>query len=277
MGKWFAVQTELLDSHKVRTAAKRLGCPKCLVVGLLCTLWAWGMDNADESGRLKGDTDREDIADLFKPCAGEAYLDAQQIANTFFECGLLDEEDGYIFIHDWYEYQSEWYRAKKRKEYDADRKRKARAEKPKKENALDIVVDETELAEREAVQMSLVPQQPQKKRRTQREIVMEKWATLVPYGVKNVVTIHDGSKRATELRARLDQYGLQTVLDAIDRIKQSDFLIGKNNRGWTITFDWFVLPSNFPKVLDGNYDRKNVQGDADAYERLYAQYTQEVG
>ncbi len=29
---------------------------------------------------------------------------------------------------------------------------------------------------------------------------------------------------------------------------------GKNKNGWVITFDWFVLPNNFPKVLEGNYD-----------------------
>ena len=33
-------------------------------------------------------------------------------------------------------------------------------------------------------------------------------------------------------------------------------LQGKNSRGWTITFDWFVNPTNFQKVLEGNYDRK---------------------
>lgn len=277
MGKWFAVQTELLDSHKVRTAAKRLKCPKCLVVGLLCTLWAWGMDNADEAGKLKGDTDRSDIAELFAPCATEAKLDPNDIVKTMFECGLLDEAEGEIFIHDWQEYQSEWYRAKRRKEYDADRKRKERASKPKKADSLDIVVDEPANAAQEAAQMSLVPEPAQKRKRTQREIVMEAWASLIPYGVKNVSVIHDGSKRATELRARLNQYGLPKVLEAIERIKQSDFLVGKNQKGWVITFDWFILPSNFPKVLEGNYDRKATPNDADAYERLYAQYTQEVG
>lgn len=277
MGKWFAVQTELLDSHKVRTAAKRLKCPKCLVVGMLCTLWAWGMDNADEDGKLKGDTDKDDVAKLFVPCAAEAGLDPKKIADTMFECGLLDENEGEIFIHDWYEYQSEWYRAKRRKEYDAGRKRKARALKQKKESALDVVVDEAALSDDEPAQMSFVPEAPQKRKRTQREVVMEAWSTLVPYGVKNVSAIHDGSKRATDLKARLDQYGLPKVLEAIENIKQSDFLVGRNKKGWVITFDWFVLPSNFPKVLEGNYDRKNAQEDTDAFGRLYAQYTQEVG
>ena len=53
--------------------------------------------------------------------------------------------------------------------------------------------------------------------------------------------------------ARIREYGVSNVLTAIDKIAVSDFLQGKNNKGWVITFDWFVLPSNFPKVFEGNY------------------------
>ena len=58
------------------------------------------------------------------------------------------------------------------------------------------------------------------------------------------------------LSARIGQYGIDDVLGAIEKIKQSDFLQGRNNRNWTITFDWFVRPNNFPKVLDGNYGNR---------------------
>ena len=56
------------------------------------------------------------------------------------------------------------------------------------------------------------------------------------------------------MNARIKEYGIEEVIVAIEKIKNSDFLSGKNNRGWVITFDWFVLPNNFPKVHDGNYD-----------------------
>ena len=58
------------------------------------------------------------------------------------------------------------------------------------------------------------------------------------------------------MRGRIREYGIDTVLLAIEKVKASDFLQGKNNRGWIITFDWFVLPNNFPKVLEGNYDNR---------------------
>ena len=30
---------------------------------------------------------------------------------------------------------------------------------------------------------------------------------------------------------------------------------------WIITFDWFVKPSNFPKVLEGNYNRRKPMSE----------------
>lgn len=91
-------------------------------------------------------------------------------------------------------------------------------------------------------------------RRTDVQQVVEHWNDLDKCGIKTVSRVTSGTKRYNSLIARIKQYGIDDVLGAIDRIKQSDFLQGKNNKGWTITFDWFVLPNNFIKVLEGNYD-----------------------
>lgn len=88
------------------------------------------------------------------------------------------------------------------------------------------------------------------------EDVIACWNQLSAYGIAPVKKISGGSKRASCLRARLREYGIEDVKTAIANIGESDFLKGKNNRGWMITFDWFVLPTNFPKVLEGNYNNK---------------------
>lgn len=62
------------------------------------------------------------------------------------------------------------------------------------------------------------------------------------------------------LTARIKEYGIENVLTAIENVKQSDFLQGRIGKGWTITFDWFVRPNNFPKVLEGNYSNGGVTG-----------------
>lgn len=90
-------------------------------------------------------------------------------------------------------------------------------------------------------------------------LVMEAWNGLQNYGIKPISKLDSTSKRYSSIVARVKQYSVDDVLSAIEKIKSSDFLQGKNNRGWTITFDWFVRPNNFPKVLEGNYDAKDFK------------------
>ena len=79
---------------------------------------------------------------------------------------------------------------------------------------------------------------------------------------KAVSKVSNTSQRYQRLVARIKEYGIEDVLKAIEKIKGSSFLQGKSNsrRAWVVTFDWFVLPNNFPKVLDGNYDDVKIDG-----------------
>ena len=85
-------------------------------------------------------------------------------------------------------------------------------------------------------------------------LVVDKWNGLQEIGIKPVSKISVHSARYEMLRVRLREYGLEAVLSAIEHISKSKFLRGHNKNGWMITFDWFVRPNNFPKVLEGNYD-----------------------
>ena len=63
-------------------------------------------------------------------------------------------------------------------------------------------------------------------------------------------------KRVGYIKARIREFGLQAVYEVIAKATASDFLNGKNQRGWVASFDWIMLPTNFPKVLEGNYDNR---------------------
>ncbi len=91
------------------------------------------------------------------------------------------------------------------------------------------------------------------------ELVVERWNGLSKYGIKAVSRLDSSSKRYTMLCSRIRQYGLEAVLKAIESIKQSAFLQGNNKNNWMITFDWFVKPNNFPKVLEENYIDREKQ------------------
>ena len=69
-------------------------------------------------------------------------------------------------------------------------------------------------------------------------------------------------QRKGNVRSRIREYGgdVQKVYEAIDKAMASDFMNGKNGKGWVASFDWMMCPSNFPKVLEGNYDNEQQAG-----------------
>ena len=69
-------------------------------------------------------------------------------------------------------------------------------------------------------------------------------------------------QRKGNVRSRIREYGgdVQMVYKAIDKAMASDFMNGKNGKGWVASFDWMMCPSNFPKVLEGNYDNGQPAG-----------------
>lgn len=93
-------------------------------------------------------------------------------------------------------------------------------------------------------------------RQTDVQRCVEAWNSLSDCGIKSISKMTSSSKRYQSLVARIKEYSVDDILSAIDKIRHSKFLQGRSGskRAWVITFDWFVLPSNFPKVLEGNYD-----------------------
>ena len=82
------------------------------------------------------------------------------------------------------------------------------------------------------------------------DLILAEWNKL---GLQNLRSINSNTKRHTSLKARIREYSLDEVVQAIKSIDESSFLKGQNNRSWTITFDWLVKPNNFVKVIEGNY------------------------
>ncbi len=48
--------------------------------------------------------------------------------------------------------------------------------------------------------------------------------------------------------------------ELIDTVALSDFLTGKNDRGWTADFDWCITPANAVKIYEGKYTRGKRAG-----------------
>lgn len=126
---WISVHEQVIGG-KLRSLAKAIGCSQNEALGILVRLWLWGINNADEDGQIIG-ADKEDVAEVLTIGIDSRYSPAD-VTNALLETAWLDADDG-LFIHDWKEWQEQWYRALKVREGNAERKRK---ERERKRNAI---------------------------------------------------------------------------------------------------------------------------------------------
>ena len=83
--------------------------------------------------------------------------------------------------------------------------------------------------------------------------ITDAWNDL---GLGQVRRIPRESKRMKLLCALVNDYGLDAVLATIARVRNSYFLCGQRENGWTANFDWLIKPDNFLKVMEGQYNGK---------------------
>lgn len=93
--------------------------------------------------------------------------------------------------------------------------------------------------------------------------IVDAWNNeLVPLGIPKINGIR--SKRATMVAARIREYGKESFFKCIEEVKNSSFLQGKTKASWTgFNFDWMICPSNYPKVLEGNYNDERKKCNAE--------------
>lgn len=88
------------------------------------------------------------------------------------------------------------------------------------------------------------------------EDVRQVFAAWQSLGIQKLRQVPSASTKTGQmLRARIKDYGIGSVLEAVEIVRGSDFLMGKAT-DFQITFDWFVRPNNFLKIVNGNYDNR---------------------
>ena len=81
-------------------------------------------------------------------------------------------------------------------------------------------------------------------------------ATVNGSQIPKIRTITEERKKF--IRARVKEFGKNALAVAVKKAAASDFLNGCGNKAFVASFDWIFRPTNFPKVLEGNYDNKNL-------------------
>ena len=125
---WISVHDHVVGG-KLRELAKDIGCSQKEALGILVSLWLWGLNNADQTGKLRS-CDKSDVAEAVFSNGLSEGLDKMEIVESLISQRWIDEnEEGDLYLHDWDTWQEQWYKFLKNKEYDAERKRAERARK----------------------------------------------------------------------------------------------------------------------------------------------------
>ena len=66
-------------------------------------------------------------------------------------------------------------------------------------------------------------------------------------------------RRKGAIRLRAKETSIQDVYKVIDKVAKSSFLCGNNDKNWVANFDWIFNPTNFLKILEGNYDGEHEE------------------
>lgn len=82
--------------------------------------------------------------------------------------------------------------------------------------------------------------------------IMEEWNKLGE-PIKKIQALNPGTSRYRHLKARINEFGEEKVIETMKSIDSSKFLKGQNSYNWVVNFDWFVKPVNFAKILEGRY------------------------
>ena len=138
---WISVHDHVVGG-KLRELAKDIGCSQKEALGILVSLWLWGLNNADQTGKLRS-CDKNDVAEAVFSNGLSEGLEKREIVESLISQHWIDEnEEGDLCLHDWDTWQEQWYKFLKKKEYDAERKRAERARK------------KTEIMEKEQIEES---------------------------------------------------------------------------------------------------------------------------
>ena len=69
--------------------------------------------------------------------------------------------------------------------------------------------------------------------------------------------VSDKRRRKLEARFR-DPFFASSWRAALAKVATSNFCLGKNDRGWVASFDWFIQPDTVAKITEGKYDNRST-------------------
>ena len=257
--KWIKITTDIFDDEKMSIID---GLPERdgIIVIWFKLLCLAGKQN---NGGVFIMNDRIAYTDEMLAAIFRRPLNTVRMAlKTFEQFGMIEIINDVITIPNWGKHQTlDAYEKKKAR----DRERIARKRAEQKalaqmssdvspDTSPDVASVEEEREEEREEEIEKDPQAPPARRCTiPYETIRTMYNTYCP-SFPVCRSLSDARRKA--IKARFNTYTVENFETLFKKAEASDFLKGKNARGWSATFDWLLCDRNMAKVLDGNYDNK---------------------
>lgn len=258
--KWIKIVTDIFDNKKIKQIEKIPNGDTILVIWFKLIVLA-GVTNDDGLVYITDEIpyNSETLSNEFNKPLNEIKI----ALDIFQKFKMIEIIDDFIRLKNWQQYQNVDGLEKIRSQT------RLRVQKYRENQRLLLEDKECNVTRNVTVTQSNAPRIRIENKNKNKNIfnnlsndklfvlLIEKWNEL-PDTISKISTLKKDTQRYKMLSQRINEYGSDKILEAIDKIKQSSFLLGQNKSGWTITFEWFVRPNNFVKVLEGNYIDKKI-------------------
>lgn len=257
--KWIKLSTGLPDNRKIKQIRT---LPNGDTIALMWIFLMCLAGNSNDDGFVFF---TKEIPYTDEMLAEEFKMDINTIRlglATFEKFGMLEIVNDFICLSAWEKWQST-DKLSELKEYNRIKQRESRARKRLSKTVNDMSMTsqpcqdidkdiDIELDKDKEKDNNLIVSKDTIRQTDVRRVV-EEWNKLQDVGIAPVTRMKASSERYKMLQARIREYGIEDVIKAINKIRESDFLLGKKT-DFIAKFDWFVRPKYFPKIADGFYD-----------------------
>lgn len=254
--KWIKIVSDIFDDEKIKLIEIEKKSDTILIIWFKILCLAAKLNRSGVL--LLSDTVPYTVEMLSVAFNRNAKI-VQESTDIFIKYGMLEKENGIFIIPNWSKHQNmdaidkkneymkgymKDYRAKQSELTLTQRKTNGKANVSQTDKE-DIYKEELDNKEK----IKDTPKPPFND-------LLTLWNGLSK-GKKIPPIIKLTEKRKAHIQKRFEENKEIGVQAAVEKMFQSDFLNGKNNKDWVATFDWlFESPNNFTKVLEGNYDNK---------------------
>jgi hypothetical protein len=275
---WISVH-EQVTGMKLRELSKSIGCSQKEALGILITLWLWGINNATKEGELKG-SDKSDIKDALSTGLSDG-LSSDKIVDCLIEKQWIDIVDNKYVLHDWDIWQEQWYKALDRRVYDAQRKREERKQKDGKnpqENPMDSP-QENPAQPSPSPSPSPSPKPNRKPQPDNKEDIYSVFDHYCEVFQGYYKTISLTPTREKHIKARLEKYSINQIKLAITNIRTSKYHLGEetNNDKFYATLEFICRNDETLEKWINHIPKKAGNKNTNKALEMYVQAKEEEG